>query len=283
MNVLLKLKNLKHLTTSETVLVNFILASPEKVIYFSPKELAEASFVSISTIYRLINKLKLDGLNDLKLELVKYLNAHTSETIIDINYPISSEDNNYAVMKNLQTVYDQTVQATIATNDLENLMCTSILLQEAEVIDVYTTSANLYFAENFKFQMQEIGKTVHVPKDNYTQNLTAANSTKQHLAIVVSFEGRGTNIPQLFAILKKNNCKILLITAENSPLLSEKVDSHFLFPSLESHYHKISSFSTRTSLMYIFDILYLSYFNKDYDKNIAYKLENYKKMNPDLI
>ncbi|CRH22237.1 hypothetical protein BN1423_260041 [Carnobacterium maltaromaticum] len=37
MNVLLKLKNLKHLTTSETVLVNFILASPEQVIYFHQK------------------------------------------------------------------------------------------------------------------------------------------------------------------------------------------------------------------------------------------------------
>lgn len=109
MNFLLKLKTLSSLTTSENVLVQFILAAPEKVIYLSPKELAEASFVSISTIYRLINKLNLDGLNDLKLELVKYLNAHTSDPIIDINYPISSEDTNFSVMKNLQLVYEQTV------------------------------------------------------------------------------------------------------------------------------------------------------------------------------
>lgn len=283
MNVLLKLKTLNQLTTSEQALVQFILDAPEKVIYLSPKELAEASFVSISTIYRLINKLNLDGLNDLKLELVKYLNAHTSEPIIDINYPISSEDNNYAVMKNLQTVYEQTVQSTIDTNEIENLILNSTLLQNAETIDVYTTSANIYFAENFKFQMQEVGKTVHVPKDHYTQNLTAANSTEQHLAIIVSFEGRGTNIHDLLAILRKNNCKVLLITSKNSPLLSEKVDSTFLFSALENHYHKISSFSTRMSLMFIFDMLYLSYFNLDYERNIRYKLENYQKMNPKLI
>lgn len=283
MNLLLKLKTLTPVTTSERILVQFILDAPEKVIYLSPKELAEASFVSISTIYRLITKLKLDGLNDLKLELVKYLNVHRSEPIIDINYPISSEDTNFSIMKNLQLVYEQTVQSTIDTNEFENLSVNRTLLQEAETIDIYATSANIYFAGNFKFQMQEIGKPVNVPQDNYTQHLTAANSTTNHLAIIVSFEGRGGNIPELFAILKQNKCKILLITSKNSPLLKEAVDSTFLFSSLENHYHKISSFSTRMSLMYLFDMLYLSYFNIDYEKNSAYKLANYQKMNPRLI
>lgn len=162
-------------------------------------------------------------------------------------------------------------------------MLNRTLLQKAEIIDIYTTSANIFFAENFKFQMQEIGKTVNVPKDNYTQHLTAANSTPKHLAIIVSFEGRGANIPEIFAILKRNKCKILLITSKNSPLLKEPVDSTFLFSSLENHYHKISSFSTRMSLMYLFDMLYLSYFNIDYEKNSTYKLANYQKMNPHLI
>ncbi|MBO0439657.1 MurR/RpiR family transcriptional regulator [Candidatus Enterococcus ikei] len=283
MNLILKLKNLDKLTTSEEVLVAYILDFPEKVIHFSPKELAEHSYVSISTIYRLINKLELDGLNDLKFALVNYLNEHTTEQIIDIDYPISAEDNHYAMTKKLKTVYEQTVQSTIDTNNFDTMAFNSELLKNAEFIDIYATSANIYFAQNFQFQMQEIGKQINVPIDDYMQNLSAANSTPNHLAIVVSYEGRGSSVKKILETLKKNQSKILLITSKKSPLLHKKVDGIFLFSSMENHYNKISSFSTRLSLMYIFDSLYLSYFNQDYEKNLAYKLENYQKMNPNLI
>lgn len=283
MNLFLKLKNLDRLTTSEQALVTYILDFPEKVIHFSPKELAEHSFVSISTIYRLINKLDLDGLNDLKLALVNYLNEHNSESIIDIDYPISAEDNQYAMTKKLKTVYEQTIQSTIEMNNVEILSHDSLLLEQATHIDIYASSANIYFAQNFQFQMQEIGRRINVPIDDYMQNLSAANSTPDHLAIVVSYEGRGSSVKKIIDILNRNNSKILLITSANSPLLKEKVDGVFLFASLENHYNKISSFSTRMSLMYIFDRLYLSYFNQDYTKNLEYKLAHYQKMNPDLI
>ncbi|MGX7148445.1 MurR/RpiR family transcriptional regulator [Enterococcus ureasiticus] len=283
MNLMLKLKNLDKLTTSEEALVTYILDFPEKVIRFSPKELADHSYVSMSTIYRLINKLDLDGLNDLKFALVSYLNEHTSEHIIDIDYPISAEDNHYAMTKKLKTVYDQTVQSTIDTNNFDSMALNDELLKNAEFVDVYATSANIYFAQNFQFQMQEIGKQINVPIDDYMQNLSAANSTPTHLAIVVSYGGRSSSVKKILEILKQNNSKILLITSKNSPLLNEKVDGVFLFSSLENHYNKISSFSTRMSLMYIFDSLYLSFFNQDYDRNLAYKLDNYQKMNPKLI
>lgn len=283
MNLMLKLKSLDTLTTSEEALVTYILDFPEKVIHFSPKELAEHSYVSISTIYRLINKLDLDGLNDLKFALVTFLNEHTTEQIIDIDYPISAEDNHYAMTEKLKSVYEQTVQSTIDTNDIDRIAFNGTLLKNADCIDIYATSANIYFAQNFQFQMQEIGKQINVPIDDFMQNLSAANSAPNHLAIVVSYGGRSSSVKKILAILKENKSKILLITSKNSPLLNEKVDGVFLFSSLENHYNKISSFSTRMSLMYIFDSLYLSFFNQNYERNLAYKLANYQKMNPNLI
>ncbi|WP_430603747.1 hypothetical protein IGJ02_001316 [Enterococcus sp. DIV0724b] len=283
MNLILKLKNLDRLTTSEKALVDYILDSPEKVIHFSPKELANHSYVSISTIYRLINKLDLDGLNDLKLALVNYLNEHNSEQIIDMDYPISAEDNHYAMTKKLKTVYEQTVQSTIDVNTVEMMAITSSLIDKSALIDIYASSANIYFAQNFQFQMQEIGKRINVPIDDYMQNLSAANSTSDHLAIIISYEGRGSSVKKIVDTLKKNNSKILLITSKNSTLLDEKVDGTLFFSSLENHYNKISSFSTRMSLMFLLDRLYLSFFNQNYEKNLAYKLENYQKMNPNLI
>ena len=283
MNVVLKLKYLTNVTASEQSLIDYLLKNPEKVIHYSPKELAEHSFVSVSTIYRLINKLDFDGLNDLKLALVNDLNEHSPMKIIDIDYPISSEDNNYAIMKNLESVYEQTIQSTIDSNMLDSLSQNTKLLYDAASIALYTTAANIYFAKNFQFQMQEIGRDILVPVDDYTQTLTAANSSPTDLAIIISYGGRGANVKKIMEILTKNQCKIILITSKASPLLKENVDGLFLFPSLENHYNKISSFSTRTSLLYLLDTLYLSYFNQQYDQHLAYKLANYQKLNPKLI
>lgn len=207
MSLFFKLKSLDSLTASEQTLVDYILETPDEVIHFSPQELAEHSYVSISTIYRLINKLELDGLNDLKLALVNDLNEHRTTPIIDIDYPISAEDNLYAMTTKLKTVYEQTVQSTIDTNNFDQMTANSDLLKQAKYIDVYASSANIYFAQNFQFQLQEIGKRINVPIDDYTQNLSAANSTPDHLAIVVSYEGRGSSVKKILDTLKRIKVK----------------------------------------------------------------------------
>ena len=48
--------------------------------------------------------------------------------------------------------------------------------------------------------------------------------------------------------------------------------------SNSNHYNKISSFSTKLSLLYLSDCLYTCYFELDYQKNVELKLENYKRM-----
>ncbi|MGN1386817.1 MAG: MurR/RpiR family transcriptional regulator, partial [Bacillus sp. (in: firmicutes)] len=68
MNVLTALRHLSNLTINEATLVNYIMQYPEKVINMHPKELSQNAYVSVSTIYRLINKLDLSGMNELKLE-----------------------------------------------------------------------------------------------------------------------------------------------------------------------------------------------------------------------
>lgn len=283
MRLLIRLKNLDSLTASEQVLADYILRFPNEVIHYSPNELAAHSFVSVSTIYRLLNKLHLDGLTDLKLALVNELDDQLDgEVPVNIDYPISAEDTQYEVNQKLKAVYEQAIDSTIEINSLEALNQHTHLLHEAVHVDIYASSANIYFAQNFQFQLQEIGKRIAVPIDDYTQNLSASNSTPDHLAIVVSYEGRGASVKKILHLLKDNGSKILLITAKTSPLLTEDVDGVCLLPALENHYNKISSFATRTSLMYLFDQLYLAYFNQDYQEHLAYKLATYKKMNPRL-
>lgn len=55
-------------------------------------------------------------------------------------------------------------------------------MKKAEKIDIYTSAGHLYFAENFKFQMHEIGIEINVPKEEYEQCLTASYSNEKTLS-----------------------------------------------------------------------------------------------------
>ncbi|WP_080147228.1 MurR/RpiR family transcriptional regulator [Marinilactibacillus piezotolerans] len=278
-----KLNQLKSLTASEQTLVDYILKNPKFIIQHDPTMISKEAFVSVSTIYRLLNKLDFNGLNDLKIQLAQDL-EHQEEfpSQIDINYPVIEEDSHYQVMRKLKSVYTETLNDTLNLNSPEYLALLESALTRAKFIDVYTSSANIFLAQNFQFQMQEIGQQVSVPVDEYIQRLTAANSTFEHLAIVISFGGRGAMVHDILSILNENQTPILLIASEEAVELEGKVNYRLFLSSLENHYHKISSFSTRLSLLYVLDTLYTLLFNKDYQKNKDFKLKNYQKINHSL-
>ena len=178
----------------------------------------------------------------------------------------------------MQELYEQTVVSSLNNLDLEQLRQAASLMKKVPAIDLYTSAGNLFFAENFKFQMQEIGRFVNVPIEEYHQRLTAAASDPSHLSIVVSYGGRGTVIPEIVNILKKNSSPILLITSTDEIPFAHAAMHHLYMSSNESHYNKISSFSTRLSLLFLLDCLYTSYFKLDYERNVALKMDYYKKI-----
>lgn len=278
-----KLKNLEQLTASEQTLVDYILANPNFILKNDPTTISEEAFVSVSTIYRLLNKLNFNGLNDLKVQLARGLNSYKDMSDpIDINYPIIEEDTHYQLMRNLRSVYTETLTDTFNLNSPVLLSQLERVLTNAQTIEIFTSSANIYLAKNFQFQMQEIGRNVLVPIDEYMQRLTAANSTPDHLAIVISFGGRGAIVQEILSILKGNHTPILLITSEQSNKLEVYADYKLSLSALENHYNKISSFSTRVSLLYILDTLYTLLFSKNFHQNKDFKLQNYKKINHSL-
>ena len=70
--------------------------------------------------------------------------------------------------------------------------------------------------------MQEIGVSINVPIDEYQQRLQAASSDNSHLAIIVSYSGRGIISDILFRILKERKTPIILISSYNYPIKEVK-------------------------------------------------------------
>ena len=82
--------------------------------------------------------------------------------------------------------------------------------------------------------------------------------------------------------MKKNKTKIVLISSTNENPLTKYADYQLYLSSNENHYNKISSFSTRLSLLYVLDCIYTEFFKLDYERNVNYKLNTYKKLTNNL-
>ncbi len=271
---------LTDLTPNEKELVHYIKIHPKDILDMTSSELAEASFVSKATVYRLLGKLNLASFSDLKIGLASTIREELIP--VDPNYPIHEADSTKMSIQKMKSLYQQTLDETANLFDEETIERSVELMLSAKVIDVYSSSANLHFAKNFKFQMQEIGCLINVPDEDYVQHLSAANSTKEHLAIVISYGGRGQTTREVMKILVENQTPILLITSsQENPFVAFATEKLYL-SSNESHYNKISSFSTRLSILMVLDVLYANYFNQNSVENREYKLLNYQKMNPKL-
>lgn len=279
MNIFSKLDKLTDLTQNEKTLVYYMQNNSEDFIRMSASEISKACFISTSSIYRLCKKVGLAGLAELKVQVSLSINEYLKEqNSLNFDYPFKQNETQNQVVLKMKELYEQTIQSSLNLIDLNTLKLVASILKKAIYIDFYTSAGNIYFAENFKFQMQEIGTFINVPIEEYHQLLNASTSDEKHVAIIVSFEGRGLITKNLANILKKNNTPIILISSTNDNPITKYADYHLYLSSNENHFNKISSFSTRLSLLYLLDCIYTCYFKFDYEKNVNYKLSTYKKL-----
>lgn len=279
MNIFSKLDKLTDLTQNEKTLVYYMQNNSEDFIRMSASEISKACFISTSSIYRLCKKVGLAGLAELKVQVSLSINEYLKEqNSLNFDYPFKQNETQNQVVLKMKELYEQTIQSSLNLIDLNTLKLVASILKKAIYIDFYTSAGNIYFAENFKFQMQEIGTFINVPIEEYHQLLTASTSDEKHVAIIVSFEGRGLITKNLANILKKNNTPIILISSTNDNPITKYADYHLYLSSNENHFNKISSFSTRLSLLYLLYCIYTCYFKFDYEKNVNYKLSTYKKL-----
>lgn len=274
-NIFTKLQSNQKFSNSEQIIVNYILEYPMEVLETNVKELSQKCFVSIATIYRLCEKLELSGFSELKVKISNSLHSYQKNNEFNFDFPVKEYQTHYEIIEKIKEDYEKTLVFTANLFRLNQLKFVVHAMKKARYIDIYTSAGNIFFAQNFKFQMKEIGIEVNVPIEEYHQRLYASSSDKDHFAIIISFGGRGLLSDAIAKILKQKRTPTLLISSYNYKLRDIEPDYHLYISPYENHYKKISSYSTRLSILYILDVIYTCYFELDYQKNLDKKMEYY--------
>lgn len=275
MDLFTKIKAMNSFTESEQTFIDFIFNHPYDVIQLNLQQLSKTSYVSISTIYRVMEKLEINGLNQLKLQISESLKNNENLKNIDYNYPFQKTNTHYQILTQMLELYDQTLKNTINLIDLDVLLHTVQALKKANNIYIFPSIGNYFMAESFQQNMLEIGVKVDVIKEAYYQHWRVQLCDENDIVMLISYAGRTPQIMDIVHDLNKKNIPIILISSTIHTPIDQFSKYHLYFSSYEDSEEKIASFSSRISLQYLLDCIYACYFNRDYEKNLEYKIKNY--------
>lgn len=275
MDLFTKIKAMNSFTESEQTFIDFIFNHPYDVIQLNLQQLSKTSYVSISTIYRVMEKLEINVLNQLKLQISESLKNNENLKNIDYNYPFQKTNTHYQILTQMLELYDQTLKNTINLIDLDVLLHTVQALKKANNIYIFPSIGNYFMAESFQQNMLEIGVKVDVIKEAYYQHWHVQLCNENDIVMLISYAGRTPQIMDIVHDLNKKNIPIILISSTIHTPIDQFARYHLYFSSYEDSEEKIASFSSRISLQYLLDCIYACYFNRDYEKNLEYKIKNY--------
>ena len=279
MNALARMRLGEGFSAGERALADVILAGPEALLSDGSKQLAARAHVSKSTVYRLCEKLGCSGLSELRVRVASELEAYRSESpAVDANFPVRAGQTSAEVISGIEKDLAQTLAATANVLDPTALDRAAELVRSASHVDILATAGNVAFAQNFRFQMAEIGHVVSAPVDEYEQRLLVASADEGHVVILVSFGGRGfVSRPAARQLARRGVPLVLVASAEATPLDEFATVKLALSPH-EDHARKVSPFGTGVSLLFVLDALFARCFVDDYDDNLARRFTYYERL-----
>lgn len=277
MNIYVQIRQcLEEFSVNEKKLADYLLAHPDRVLPMTADRLAGELYISKSAVYRFCDKMKLAGYGELKRRLAADLYDYMHEKEFDYDFPVQKGQSMLQIVSGIKEDYLNTIDATMDYVRTDQIAMAVAGMRRAKEIDIFTSAGNIFIAQNFAFQMQEIGIRVNVPVEEYRQKLLAASADRTHFGILITFEGRGAGIKSIASILHENKVPLLLICSPNM----KDIESDYIlyFSPHEDHADKVSSFSRRLSLLFLLDMLYAGYFAADYDNNLEKRKRFYQKM-----
>lgn len=259
---------------SEQIIVDYLKKQQLNIESKSTSDIAQETFSSKSTIVKVAKRLNFNGWSDFKkayLNELSYLS--NSNGTIDANYPFEEADNFLTIAKKIALLEQESIQETCSLLNFADLQKAIQLFKQSKSIHLFAVSNNLLIAEEFRYNMERIRKTVRVHSRQGEGNYVATLMEPDECALVISYSGETETLMRVVNLLKARKIPIVLITSIGENSMSSVADCVLRISSRERLYSKIATFANDASITYVLDILYSCMFKQDYKNNIELRKE----------
>jgi len=250
---LIKMQALKpSFSQSEQKVIDYILANPAKVIYFSVAELAESSQASDSTVVRTCQKLGYNGYQDLKVTLAQ-----------DIVTPLQNVREDILDGDSVPTIVDKVFQNTMHALSFthSNLKSDSIeravdALMSARQVMVIGMGNSSSVALDLHHKLTRLG----IPSMAFTDPLfqviaSCALLTEKDVLFAISHSGNTIDIVDAAQLANENGVTTISLSNFGISPLSRVTDVQ-LFTATKDTKFRIVGLSSRIAQMTVVDVLY---------------------------
>ncbi len=265
-----KLKTQEKFTDAESVLANYILDNLLEISRLTIYELSDNSFCSVATISRFCKKLKVKNFSSLKVELARECSKYEDkEQRVGHNYPFTKDDSEKEIAMKIRSLSIQTINDTFASLNYEAIHNAAVLLDQAEIIDIYANWNSFISGLKLHSELLWMGKNSNIESIRGFQLVKARVSNDKHMAVIISYYGTDDRNLKIARRLKICNTPYILITGPKINPLCLYAKQVIYLPSEEDFRDKISPFSSDIAMKYVINILYSFLFALHYEKNMS--------------
>lgn len=158
MSLLLALQQKKNLTATEAMIADYILQNPEAFAHLSITELAKATYSSKAAITRMCQKLGQDGYKNFRTAFAVEMEKQRYERRdIDINYPFVPRESAASIMRSVNYISKEALDACYAALSPEAIDRAARTLRNANHIYLYGAGDTYISAIAFSNMLMKLG------------------------------------------------------------------------------------------------------------------------------
>ncbi|QIK57828.1 MurR/RpiR family transcriptional regulator [Erysipelothrix sp. HDW6A] len=261
-----KIQNFDNLSETEIKISEYILTHQREVSSLTIQELANATFTSPATITRYCRKMGTEGFSDFKLRIARELSSHFSDKRIHDDVPFVKDESESQILENILALNFQSMQDTYNILDQKQLSRVARKIHEAPHTYLYGTGQSLILCQDFQYKLFRIEKDCNLESMVGFQYMKTLTQPQDSVTIMVSYYGVSRSNLALIQSLRARGLYIVLITGPKDNPLVEYADEVIHVAPQETLIRKMASFSSRTSIQLVLDLLYALIFSFDYER-----------------
>lgn len=266
-NALLHLRERsKTFSSTEREVAESILRNPQLVVDMSIHELAKYTFSSASTIVRLCHHTGYSGYKEFR-RAVAYELAKREQSKKTDQQEITRTDSLEEIVDKITYLNIRSLEETRELLDTQVLRICVELVKHARVIYLFGMGASLCAAKDAYLKFLRLNRLAIINDDWHSQLLQARNSTREDVALVISYSGATTEIIECMRQLKENGTPIIAITRCIPSPVSDLAD-HKLFTASNESLFRTGAMSSRMSQLNVVDILYTALANDQFEESL---------------
>lgn len=256
--IILQIKSAyQQFTKSEKKVADYCLEHAEDVLYMSITELADICHVGYSSVYRFCRTLNLEGYQEFKMQLSFSLASHDIVLESDLEQKKTEDLAEQILYSNIQAM-----KTTYQHLDRESVNAIVNMMQEARRVYFFGIGDSLLSAEEARNKFLRITGKVSCISDPHIQSIAASVASEEDLIIIISYSGATKDNIYVAKEAKKAGAKIACITHYRKCPLTDYADVVLVCAAREAPMD-VGSIAVKTAQLYLIDLLYQEYYNRD--------------------